>query len=206
MTKNPKIKKAIRVTTIATLVVTILLALDITPVALATFQLRESEGFSVAGTALVADFDGIRKCNDMTGEDGRYKPAWRECYLSNVPQAKSVKGAYVQAVNVHRWLEENAGDEVVREKALKAVDAGWAALKADEPVYELHEKFEKAANRSLLLALVNGGRDHYSMRDIDQRLLEQAEMAIGAPELFKKQALRKADLAMARTELSATSK
>lgn len=194
---HPKLKKAIKNMSMAAAAVVVLIAGDTAPVLIATLDLSDTVSKSKAATALISDMKAFDQCNSLVNEDGSYQPAWRECYLSSVPDPSSVKGAYVHALRALSWLSRNPSDVAVRARADQVIEAGWAAYKAYEPLYAVHERAERAVNRSLFLSLLNGGSDMPITREVDARLLEQAELALAAPDLFKKQSRRKLDLAMA---------
>lgn len=198
MNTHPKIKGAIKNVSLVAAAVVVLITIDTAPVAVATLDLSDTVSKGKAATALIADIKALDQCNGLVNDDGSYQPAWRECYLSSVHDPSSVKGAYVHAMRALSWLDRNPNDDAVRSRANEHVEAGWAAHKAYETLYVVHEKAERAVNRSIFLSLRNGGADMPITREVDARLLEQAELALGAPELFKKQTSRKISLAMAR--------
>lgn len=206
MAPNSQMKKALKIASIVTPILAVLLVVDTAQVAMAAFELRKALSEGPAVPALISDIEAGRRCGGMISEEGHYQQAWRDCYLSTMAEAKSVKGAYINTMRARGWLDANPRDDEVRARAVRVIEAGWAAHLANEPLYVVHEKFERAANRSALLVLLHGGRNLHLTRTLDARMLEQAELAIAAPELFKKQARRTMELAITRKGLSSTAR
>lgn len=197
MTANAQFKKIGKYFVIASGILLVALTIDLAPFLMSGAKLGDALPKDPAVAGLMADLKGIEPCNAMMGADGAYQATWRECYLNTVPRAKSVKGAFVDATKAYGWLKGHPGDDAVRRRATEQIEAGWAAYRQSEPTYALMEDFESATNRSITLRLLGqtfGGR---SMRTLDGELLDRAEVAVLAPDLFNKQQTRKATLAMA---------
>lgn len=198
MSANPKPNKKRRYFAIGCGALLLALMIDLTPLLMSGSKLRDALPKDPAVAGLMADLKGIEPCNAMMGENGAYQAAWRECYLNTVPRAKSVKGAFVDAMKAYWWLKGHPSDDAVRQRAAEQIDAGWAAYKQSEPTYVLMENFERATNRSVTLRLLGQSFAGRSMRTLDGELLDKAEVAVQAPDLFNKQQNRKATLAMAQ--------
>lgn len=198
MTANPKLKKIGKYFAIASVTLLVAMAFDSAPVVMAQSKLKSAIDKDPAMYGMMADLKAIEPCNAMAGQDGVLLPTWRECYLTTVPLARSVKGAFVDAMRAHAWLKDHPSDGAVRNRALAQVDAGWAAYKQSGPTYALWEDFDMAVTRSITLRIAHqGGGPSRTMRTLDSELLERAELAIVAPDLFNKQQTRRTTLAMA---------
>lgn len=197
MTFNPKLKKIGKYFAIASGAFFVATTIDSAPVVMAQSKLMSAIAKDPAVYGMMADLKAIEPCNSMAGQDGVYQPAWRECYLTAVPLAKSAKGAFVDAMKAHAWLKDHPSDDDVRARALAQIGAGWAAYKRANPTYVLMDDFERAVNRSIVLRLIGQTFGSRSLRTLDGELLEKAEVAIVAPDLFNTQQTRRATLAMA---------
>ncbi|MFC6412793.1 hypothetical protein [Massilia varians] len=143
-----------------------------------------------------ADFAHEDKCGTMPGAEDTSSAVWRSCTLDNFAAPKTVPGAFYKASRAHLWLRRHPHDVAMRAHAQKVIDAGWNAYRNHEALYALHDQFEEALNRSMTVALFGG--KYPSTREIDERLLEDIEMAIAAPALFETRGRRRAANALAR--------
>ena len=198
MSANPKPNKKRRYFAIVSGALLVAFMIDLGPFLMSGSKLRDALPKDPAVAGLMADLKDIEPCNAMMGEAGAYQAAWRECYLNTVPLARSVKGSFVDVMKAYGWLKGHPSDDAVRKRAAEQIEAGWAAYRQSEPTYVLMDDFERATNRSVTLRLLGQSFGGRSMRTLDGELLDKAEVAIVAPDLFNKQQARKATLAMAQ--------
>ncbi|MEX5747578.1 hypothetical protein ACWV27_25995 (plasmid) [Massilia varians] len=193
---NPKYRRGVRFAAKSLLVVSALVALDLCRPVASDYELREALVAKAHVSDAKADFAREDKCGTMPGNDDTSSAAWRSCTLDNFAAAKTVPGAFYQASRAHMWLQRHPHDDAMRAHAQKAIDAGWDAYSNNEALYALHDQFEEALNRSMTVALFGG--KYPSTREIDERLLEDIEMAIAAAALFETRGRRRAANALAR--------
>lgn len=193
---NPKFRPGVRFAVNTALVVSALVALDLSRPVASQYELREALSTKGHVNDVKADFAHEDKCGTMPGAEETSSAAWRSCTLDNFSAPKTVPGAFYKASRAHLWLRRHPHDAAMRAHAQKMIDAGRNAYRDHEALYALHDQFEEAMNRSMTVALFGG--KHPSTREIDERLLEDIELAIMAPELFETRGRRRAATAMAR--------
>lgn len=140
-------------------------------------------------TLILSDFDQTRKCDTLRHGNG-HSQAWRNCALSVAAGIRTIEAAALFAHSAGRWLEEHPGDATFRNSALTVVEAGWRNYASREPLYELYEKAADAHADSIVGRMLNK-RNSNTWREAHIRMLESAETAVVAPELLRRQIIRK---------------
>lgn len=158
------------------------------------------EAVATVKQAVDADFARFHTCDaarklDPATQMSIHSPEWRACLLKEAPQVHTVPGALVMAAASSGWLADHPDDAELQAALLKSLDRGWAALRAEKPMYEELETVAQTHDASRLLRLFDGAMMPHTPYTGVVESLERAELQVSAPVLARRQYDRRRQIA-----------